>query len=72
VARGYFETAAARRFEPAQQRLLWTRWRRQLWLFGAGLAVLLSLPVVNLVAPILGLAAMVHVVERMRDTQTAK
>jgi CysZ protein len=72
IARGYFETAAARRFAPAEQRLLWARHRARLWFFGAGLALLLTIPVVNLVLPILAMAAMVHIVERMRHRQTAK
>jgi uncharacterized protein involved in cysteine biosynthesis len=72
VARGYFETAAARRFAPAEQRSLWFQARARLWLFGAGLALLLTIPFVNLVAPVLALASMVHIVERMRHRQTAK
>jgi uncharacterized protein involved in cysteine biosynthesis len=72
VARGYFETAAGRRFEPALQRDLWQTHRRRLWPFGAGLALLLSIPIVNLAAPIVALAAMVHLVERMRHRQTGK
>jgi uncharacterized protein involved in cysteine biosynthesis len=72
VARGYFETAAARRFAPSERRALWNRARARLWLFGAGLAFLLTIPLVNLAAPVLALASMVHIVERMRHRQTAK
>jgi len=72
ISRGYFETAAARRFEPSEVRLLWREWRMPLWGFGAFLAFLLTVPVVNLVTPILALASMVHITERMRHRQIEK
>ncbi len=72
VARGNFEAAAARRFEPARQRALWRQLRTRLWLAGAGLAFLLTIPFVNLVTPMVGLSFMAHIVERMRHRQTPK
>jgi uncharacterized protein involved in cysteine biosynthesis len=72
VGWGYFEAAAARRFDPAQQRLEWRRQRLGLWGAGAGLSFLLTIPIVNLAAPLVAIATMVHVVERMRHRQTAK
>lgn len=72
VGKGYFEMAAARRFEPPVQRLLWRAERGSLWLAGACLAALLTIPLVNLVTPMLAIAFMVHTVERMRHRQKAK
>jgi CysZ protein len=66
VGREYFELIAMRRMERPGLRALW-RWRRgQLTLAGAIIAFLLSLPVVNLVAPLVGAAFMLHLFERLR------
>lgn len=66
VGREYFETIALRRMERRGVRALW-RWRRgQLTLAGAIIAFLLSLPFVNLVAPLIGASFMLHLFERLR------
>jgi uncharacterized protein involved in cysteine biosynthesis len=66
LGREYFELAALRRLTPEEATAL----RRQHWgkLFVAGLmiALLLTVPLVNLLAPIIGTAAMVHVAEGLR------
>jgi len=71
VGREYFELVAPRRMERRAARLLW-RWRRgQLVLAGAVIAFLLSLPFVNLVAPVIGAAFLLHLVERLRRAAPA-
>lgn len=60
LGREYFEMIAARRAAPAGVRRLW-RDHRWTWLtMGAVIAFLSTVPVVNLVAPLVGVAAMVH------------
>lgn len=66
VGREYFALIAMRRLDRRGVRALW-RWRRgQLVLAGAIVAVLLSVPLVNLAAPLIGAAFMLHLVERLR------
>lgn len=66
LGREYFELAALRRMKPADAYAL--RRSRGIRVFSAGviIAFLLTLPVVNLLAPVLGTAAMVHLVETWR------
>ena len=60
LGREYFEMVASRRCDPAGVRQLW-RDHRWMWLaMGAMIAFLSTLPVINLIAPLLGVAAMVH------------
>lgn len=66
LAREYFELAAWRRMEPAAAEALRRAHSGRLWLLGLILAVISSLPLVNLIAPLLGAAAMVHEVEALR------
>ncbi len=60
LGREYFEAVAARRRDAAGVRRLRRRYRFELFLAGLVLALLLVVPVVNLLAPIIGTAAMVH------------
>jgi len=72
VGREYFEIVAMRRMERRSIRMLW-RWRRgQLTLAGAVVAFLLSLPLVNLAAPLVGAAFMLHLFERLRQTAPSR
>ncbi|MFV3129955.1 EI24 domain-containing protein [Niveispirillum sp. KHB5.9] len=66
VGREYFELVAARRLTPAGVRLL--RNEKRMGLFAAGIiiAFLSSLPLVNLLVPVLAAAFMAHLVEGMR------
>jgi uncharacterized protein involved in cysteine biosynthesis len=66
LGREYFELVALRRMTPADGYLL--RRSRGIRVFTAGviIAFLLTLPVVNLLAPVVGTAAMVHLVEGWR------
>jgi uncharacterized protein involved in cysteine biosynthesis len=67
LSRDYFEMVAARRIEPAVADALRRRHRLRLWLLGVVLALLSTLPVINLLAPLVATAAMVHEVEKLRE-----
>jgi CysZ protein len=72
LGREYFELVAARRLEPDAVRSLRRRHGGTLFVSGILIALLLTVPVVNFLAPLIGTAAMVHVFESMRrDTQKA-
>jgi uncharacterized protein involved in cysteine biosynthesis len=63
VGREYFEAVAGRRLERPRLKALWYGHRWRLSIAGAIVAFLLSIPVVNLAAPIIGVAFMVHLFE---------
>ncbi|PKU23514.1 EI24 domain-containing protein [Telmatospirillum siberiense] len=71
LSRDYFEMMAGRRLEPrvadALRRKHWLR----LWLLGAILAFISTLPLINLLAPLISTAAMVHEVEKLRSRDGA-
>jgi CysZ protein len=60
LGREYFEIVALRRVDPRSARRLRRAHRLRLFIAGLVIAGLLTLPVVNLVAPLLGAAFMVH------------
>jgi CysZ protein len=66
VGRMYFETVALRRMESRRMHDLWRRRRGTFIVAGAMLAILLTLPVVDLATPLIGLAFMLHLVEAER------
>ncbi len=67
LGREYFETVALRRLEPREARTLRRRNRSQVWLTGAVIAALFSIPFVNLTAPVIGTALMLHRFRRLQD-----
>jgi len=67
IGREYYETAALRRFAPTEARRLRRRGRAGLWIVGAGLALLMTIPGLNLLVPFVAVTAMVHLVERERS-----
>jgi CysZ protein len=67
LGREYFNNVALRRFAPAEVDLLWQRHRMAFVFCGGVAAVLFLIPFVNLVAPMVGTAASVHLVERLRQ-----
>ena len=71
IGREYFELVALRRIDGKSAATLRKAQRGQV--FGAGLltTVLFSLPVINLVAPIVAAAAMVHIFEGMAGRRAA-
>ncbi|MBK8210912.1 MAG: EI24 domain-containing protein [Rhodospirillales bacterium] len=66
LGREYFEVVAARRLDPPAARALRRRNARTVFAAGVLLALLLTVPVVNLLAPLLGTAAMVHLFAKMQ------
>lgn len=71
LGREYFELAALRRMTPANAYVLRKSRGFRVFLSGALIAFLLTLPGVNLLAPVIGTAAMVHLVERWRNGRPA-
>lgn len=67
LGREYFEMVALRRLDAETARRLRRAQRGKLLGAGLVITVLLSLPLINLVAPIVGAAAMVHLYARMSD-----
>lgn len=66
LGREYFEMVAPRRLEAHSRRQLWRRRRIGFVLAGAVIAFVSTLPLVNLLAPMLAAAAMTHLVETYR------
>jgi uncharacterized protein involved in cysteine biosynthesis len=66
TGRMYYEQVALRRMTPAEVKA----WRRAnsgtLWLTGIIIVFLGTIPVVNLIVPVLGVAAMVHVAHTLK------
>ena len=66
TGRMYYEQVALRRMSPAEVKA----WRRAnsgtLWLTGIIIVFLGTIPVVNLIVPVLGVAAMVHVAHTLK------
>ncbi|MEE2760055.1 MAG: EI24 domain-containing protein, partial [Pseudomonadota bacterium] len=60
LGREYFELVSHRRFHPENALQLRRRFRTQLIVAGTLIAILMTVPIVNLVAPIIATAAMVH------------
>jgi uncharacterized protein involved in cysteine biosynthesis len=66
VARGYFEQVAVRRLPLPETRALFARYRLGLWLVGALITFMTTVPFLNLVVPIVATALMTHVLEDLR------
>jgi CysZ protein len=66
LSREYFELVALRRVGPGEARALRRVHRGKLFAVGVVMTVLLTLPVVNLLAPVVATAAMVHLFEDWR------
>jgi CysZ protein len=65
LGRGYFEVVALRRLDAATTRAARNRFGVRVFLGGVIIAALFSLPFVNLVAPVIATAFMVHLFEAM-------
>lgn len=68
LSREYFELVALRRNDKDTVRALRRRHRIRLWLVGAGITVVATIPILNMVFPIVGVAAMVHTTHRLKRT----
>ncbi len=69
VGREFFELAAFRRLAPREATRLRRAFRSRVLLAGIILTVLMTIPVVNLLAPVLGAAFMVHVAHDLMRRQ---
>jgi uncharacterized protein involved in cysteine biosynthesis len=65
LGREYFQLVAARRLGHRAATQLRKRHALQIWALGAVMAVPLSVPVVNLFVPVLGVAAYCHMYHRL-------
>ncbi|MCA8952547.1 MAG: EI24 domain-containing protein [Planctomycetes bacterium] len=66
IGREYFDLVALRRLSPDAARQLRARNTGEMMLLGVGTAFLLTIPVLNLIAPVVATAAMVHRFEAWR------
>ena len=64
--REYFEVVALRRLELTAARAVRTRFTGRVFLGGVAIALLFAVPLVNLVAPVIATALMVHFFEGLR------
>jgi CysZ protein len=60
LGREYFTLAATRRVGPIEAKKMWRKHTGTIWLAGTLMAMPLSIPLVNLVIPILGAATFTH------------
>lgn len=65
LGREYFEMAAARRVDSAAMTALRKRRSGSVWLAGLVIALLLAIPIVNLLVPVVAVAFMVHEFQRL-------
>ncbi|HYM03375.1 MAG TPA: EI24 domain-containing protein, partial [Stellaceae bacterium] len=72
VGREYFELVALRRLDRDAARAMWRRHRGQFVLAGVVIAFLLSLPLLNLAAPVLAATFLLHMFEELRSSMTAE
>lgn len=69
LGREYFEMVALRRVPPAEVRRLRRRHGTRLLMAGIVIALLLTVPILNLLTPIVATAFMVHVYARVAEVQ---
>lgn len=72
IGREFFELAAFRRMEPAEAHRLRRAWRGKVMTAGVLMTFLMTIPVANLLAPVLGAAFMVHVFHDLRRREAGK
>lgn len=65
LGREYFEMVALRRMPPAEMRRLRSAERGRVFVAGIAIAMLLSVPFLNLLVPILATAFMIHVFQKV-------
>lgn len=67
LGREYFTMAALRAMSPAEARSLRRRAALTIWIAGALLAFIVTIPLLNLLAPVFGAGLMTHVYNRARQ-----
>lgn len=66
LGREYFELVAVRRISPDGVKALKKANSRRIWMTGVAVAFLLTIPIVNLLTPVIATSAMVHLFEKWR------
>lgn len=69
LGREYFEQVAGRRLRARTVSALRRRASRRLWLAGMVIAAILTVPLLNLIAPVIAIAFMVHLFEALRRSE---
>lgn len=70
LGREYFTLVASRRMDPKAAMALRRKHRGKIWLAGALMAAPLSIPLINLLIPVLGVATFTHIFHALRGTET--
>jgi len=66
LGREYFSQVALRRLAVGEAKAFRRKHRGQVWLAGVAMAIGLTVPVLNLIVPILGVATFTHLFQRLR------
>ena len=66
LSREFFELVALRRITVEDARAMQARWKTPLFIAGIGFAFMLTVPILNLIAPVIATASMVHLFEAWR------
>lgn len=66
LSREYFEMVALRRATAQEVWEMRRRHRVHLWLVGAGITVIATVPILNMLFPVISTAAMIHVAQRLQ------
>ncbi|WP_316016036.1 EI24 domain-containing protein [Roseobacter sp. HKCCA0434] len=66
LGREYFQLVALRRMPPAEAKRFRRANRGRIWIMGIAMAVPLSIPILNLVVPLVGVAAYTHLFHELR------
>jgi CysZ protein len=69
LGRGYFEVVSLRRLDAAATRAVRSRFGLRVFLGGVVIAGLFALPLVNLVAPVIATALMLHIFEALPQSE---
>ena len=71
LSREYYELVALRRLDPTDAVSIRKANKQRLFLAGVVITFLFTIPIVNLFAPVIGVAAMAHIFRSLRTTETA-
>lgn len=72
ISREYFELVALRRLSTADANLMRARWKMPLFIAGIGFAFMLTVPILNVLAPVIATAITVHLFEAWRTKDGLK
>jgi len=70
LGKEYFELVACQRLEPKKANDLFKRYRSSVFRVGVISAFLMTIPLINMVAPIISVAAMVHLIQKCNKINT--